>query len=143
MNAARIIIVSVALAVAVMGCSSRTVVRAGSEKRTGPVVVAQDSKEKGGPPPHAPAHGYRHKQAEDGVVLVYDSKIAVYVVTGHNHCYFSNGVYFQFFSGTWKMSKTVSGPWRIVVERDVPSGLKVKYASHQGKTGKAKSKIAK
>lgn len=142
MNAARIVIVSVALAVVVTGCSSRTVVRAGSKKSTDPVVVAEDSK-RGGPPSHAPAHGYRHKHPEDGVVLVYDSKLAVYVVTGYKHCYFTNGVYFRYSNDVWELSKRVAGPWKIVIVRDVPPGLKVRYADHRGKTTKLKSKQAK
>lgn len=141
MNAARIVLASVALAVAVTGCSSRTVVRAGSQKTTEPVVVSEDSK-MGGPPPHAPAHGYRDKHPEDGVVLTYDSKLAVYVVTGYTHCYFTNGVYFRYMDDTWKLSKRVAGPWKIVIERDVPSGLKERYAEYHDKTAKLKSKQA-
>lgn len=141
MNAARIIIASVALAVVVSGCSSRTVVRAGSKKSTDQVVVVEDSK-KGGPPPHAPAHGYRHKQPEDDVVLVYDSNLAVYVVSGHKHTYFTNGVYFRYMDDTWKLSKRAAGPWKIVVERDVPTGLKARYAEYHDKTAKMKSKQA-
>ena len=34
-----------------------------------------------GPPPHAPAHGYRHKHP-DGVELVYKSNIGGYAVVG-------------------------------------------------------------
>ena len=141
MNAARIVLASVALAVAVTGCSSRTVVRAGSKKNTEPVVVADDSN-KPGPPAHAPAHGYRHKHSEDGVELVYDSKLAVYVVSGYKHTYFTNGVYFRYMDDTWKLSKRVAGPWKIVIERDVPSGLKERYAEYHHKTAKMKSKQA-
>ncbi len=142
MNAARIVLASVALAVAVSGCSSRTVVRAGSQKNTEPVVVADESK-KPGPPAHAPAHGYRHKHLEDGVELVYDSKLAVYIVSGYKHTYFTNGVYFRYMDDTWKLSKQVAGPWKIVIERDVPSGLKERYAEYYDKTSKLKSKQAK
>ena len=142
MNAARIVLASVALAVAVSGCSSRTVVRAGSKTNTEPVVVADDSK-KPGPPAHAPAHGYRHKHPEDGVELVYDSKLAVYIVSGYKHTYFTNGVYFRYMDDTWKLSKRVAGPWKIVIERDVPSTLHERYAEHHDKTAKLKSKQAK
>ncbi len=139
MNAARVLIVSVALAVAVLGCSSRTVVKAGGQKSSPPVVVVKDSK--GGPPPHAPAHGYRHKHAKDNVVLTYDSGIAVYIVSGHKDCYFNDGVYFRYSKSSWGMSAQIGGPWKVaVVDRDVPSGLKVKYA---GKSSKSKSKKAK
>ena len=142
MNAARIIITSVALAVVVSGCSSRTVVRAGSKKSTDQVIVVEDSK-KGGPPPHAPAHGYRHKHPEDGVELVYDSKLEVYIVSGYKHTYFTNGVYFRYIDETWKLSKRAAGPWKIVRERDVPSTLHARYAEYHDKTAKMKSKHAK
>ena len=141
MNVARIVLASVALAVVVSGCSSRTVVRAGSQKSTEPVFVTEDSK-KGGPPPHAPAHGYRHKHPDDGVVLVYDNHLAVYVVSGYKHTYFTNGVYFRYMDDTWKLSTRVAGPWKIVVERDVPSTLHARYAEHHDKTAKLKSKQA-
>ena len=141
MIAARLVLVLVALAVVVNGCSSRTVVRAGSQTNTEPVVVTEDSK-KGGPPPHAPAHGYRHKHPEDGVVLTYDSKLDVYVVTGYTHCYFTNGVYFRYMDDTWKLSKRVNGPWKIVIERDVPTALHARYAEYHDKTAKMKSNQA-
>ncbi len=144
MNAARVAIISLAVAVAVTGCSSRTVVRAGSKKSSGPVVVAEGSNKKGGPPPHAPAHGYRHKHARDGVTLTYDTGIAVYIVSGYKDCYFDDGFYFRYSSGSWEMSARIGGPWKVaVIDRDVPSGLKVKYAGHKGKSGKSKSKKAK
>ncbi len=139
MNAVRIVIVSAALAAALSGCSSRTVVRTGDNKGTDPVVVTQDSKKKG-PPAHAPAHGYRYQHAEDGVVLTYDSKIGVYVVTGYNHTYFNNSVYFRYASDRWELSKRVKGPWKAVVERDVPPGLKERYADYIDKTASLKSK---
>jgi hypothetical protein len=141
MNVARIVLVSVVLAVAVTGCSSRTVVRDGSKTSTDP-VVSPDSK-KGGPSPHAPAQGYRYTHPEDGVVLVYDSRVAVYVVTGYNHTYFSNGVYFAYMNDTWRLSKRVAGPWKIVIERDVPPALKARYADYKDKMAKLKSDDAK
>jgi hypothetical protein len=137
MNAARIVIVSVALAVAALGCSSRTVVKAGGQKSSPPVVVVKDSK--GGPPPHAPAHGYRHKHAKDNVVLVYDTGISVYIVSGYKDCYFNDGFYFRYSKSSWEMSAQIGGPWKIaVVDKDVPSGLKVKYAGKKSKSDKSK-----
>jgi hypothetical protein len=123
-NAARnIIIVSVAIAAATIGCSSRTVVHT---KRSPDVVVVKETK--GGPPPHAPAHGYRKKHGKDNVVLKYDAGIAVYVVKGHRDCYFNDGVYFRLSGSTWETSARIDGPWKVaVVDRDLPDGLKKKY----------------
>ena len=56
---------------------------------SGPVVL-----KKAGPPPHAPAHGYRHKH-EHGVELVFDSQLGVYVVVGWKDHFFSAGRYYR------------------------------------------------
>ena len=131
MNAARVVIMSVAIATAVVGCSSRTVVYPGG-KRNPDVVVAKETK---GPPPHAPAHGYRHKHNKDNVVLQYDAGLAVYVVSGQRDCYFDDGVYFRYSGGTWELSARIGGPWKVaVVDRDLPSGLKKKYKKQKQQT---------
>jgi hypothetical protein len=48
-----------------------------------------------GPPPHAPAHGYRAKTGE-GLAIVYDSKLRVYVVVDVLNHYYHNGFYYRF-----------------------------------------------
>lgn len=140
MNAARsVIIVSVAIATATLGCSSRTVVHT---KRNPEVVVVKETK--GGPPPHAPAHGYRQKHGRDNVVLQYDSGLAVYVVSGYRDCYFNDGVYFRLSSSTWEVSARIDGPWKVaVVDRDLPDGLKKKYKSKYKTQGKKSGHKAK
>lgn len=87
-----------------------------------------------GPPPHAPAHGYRHKHQEHGVELVYDSGLGVYVVVElPNHFYFE-GRYYRHGESQWEIGVHVDGPWEVVVEDSLPKGLRGK------KKGKGKAK---
>ena len=60
--------------------------------------------QKGGPPPWAPAHGYRHKH--HGADLVFDAHIGVYVVVGHPHVYFHDGHYFRRVTRTGSAAAT-------------------------------------
>ncbi len=86
-----------------------------------------------GPPPHAPAHGYRHKHQDHGVELVYDSGLGVYVVVElPNHFYFE-GHYYRHRESQWEIGVHVDGPWEVVVEESLPKGLR-------GKKGKGKPK---
>lgn len=85
-----------------------------------------------GPPPHAPAHGYRQKH--QGVELVYDSGRGVYVVVKlPNHFYFG-GHYYRQRESQWEIGVHVNGPWEVVVEESLPKGLR-------GKKGKGKPKV--
>ena len=86
-----------------------------------------------GPPPHAPAHGYRHKHQDHGVELVYDSGLGVYVVVElPNHFYFK-GRYYRHGETQWEIGVHVDGPWEVVAEESLPKGLR-------GKKGKGKPK---
>lgn len=76
---------------------------------------------KNGPPPHAPAHGYRRKH-RDGVELVFDRKIGVYVVVGHAHIYFHDDHFYRFADG-WQISARFGGKWIAVRSDRVPPGL--------------------
>ena len=49
---------------------------------------------KPGPPPHAPAHGYRRKNP-DGIEVVFDVGVGVYVVLGHDGIYWDGGRYLR------------------------------------------------
>ncbi len=111
-----------AMICAVSACKSR--VRYAS---TGTAVTGKAS----GPPPHAPAHGYRHKQA-NGVVLVYESKLGVYVVSGYNNYYYDKSYYRSRSSG-WQIAVNIDGPWKSVSTKKIPRGL-------QKKKGKSKHK---
>lgn len=75
-----------------------------------------------GPPPHAPAHGYRHRHS-DGVDLVYQSKLGVYLVAGSSDLYFHNDHFYRFHKNAWQTSAHVEGPWKPVKEKKLPTGL--------------------
>jgi hypothetical protein len=101
-----------------MGCS-RTVVYKGDDPD---VVVVADQHP--GPPAHAPANGYRRHHPGDGVVLVYDADLQVYVVDNHPGCYYTAGQYFRWKSA-WQWSVDIGGPWKAVaMESDLPHGLR-------------------
>jgi hypothetical protein len=91
---------------------------------------------RGGPPPHAPAHGYRHKQSNHD--LVFDSGLGVYVVLGRPDYYFWDNRYYRYHDGHWQFSADVDGRWY----RDdgyVPRKLyhsKQRANGPQGKKGK-------
>jgi hypothetical protein len=88
-----------------------------------------------GPPPHAPAHGYRHKHKVEGVDLVYDSGRRVYVVVGLPDHYYYDGHFFRIRGAQWEMSLNTTYGWKPVYENSIPPGLR--------KKGKAKGKLKK
>jgi len=87
-----------------------------------------------GPPPHAPAHGYRHKHREHGVELVYDSGLGVYVVVELADHFYFKGHYYRHGEIQWEIGVHVDGPWEVVAEESLPKGLRGK------KRGKGKPK---
>lgn len=103
------------------------------------VSVCSTSREKigrgNGPPPHAPAHGYRHKHKSKGVELVYDSGRGVYVVVGLPDHYYYDGHFFRIRGAQWEISLNTDGGWKPVYEDSIPPGLR--------KKGKAKGKWKK
>jgi hypothetical protein len=87
--------------------------------------------EKKGPPPHAPAHGYRHKH-HDGHQLVYDSKIGAYVVVNLPDTYFANDLYLRMSTdGRWMASATLGRGWRVALASEIPP--KMRHSKHKGK----------
>lgn len=76
-----------------------------------------------GPPPHAPAHGYRHKHG-DGIVLVYDAGMKVYVVSGASDRYYWEGNYYRRRGGQWQLSVSLRGPWTVASKSALPAGLR-------------------
>lgn len=78
-----------------------------------------------GPPPHAPAHGYRHKHS-NGVELVYQSSTGVYLVAGYSNYYFYNNKYFRLKNGSWEASVHLDRSWKQVSEKKLPPGLQKK-----------------
>ena len=113
-----VIVSGAAALLTVFGCSST--------KRTGTVVVVDrgvvvESSSKHGPPPHAPAHGYRARH--ENCDLVYDSGIGVYTVVGHRGCYYRDSRYYRRSGNSWQISNTIRGPWRTTTISSVPNGL--------------------
>ena len=102
---------------------------------------------KGGPPAHAPAHGYRKKHSQ-GPDLVFDSGLGVYVVVGMADLYFHNDQFFRLRNGQWEISVGYEGPWSVSTSAKVPPGLqkkgkgkgpgKGKGQGNQGGKGKGK-----
>jgi hypothetical protein len=139
MNASRMLVAIVVLAAVGLsaGCTRKVVYK---EKSPEPPVVIHDH-DHGGPPPHAPAHGYRHKHEGDDVVLVYDKHLDVYIVSGYRDCYYTAGQYFRFVDGSWEWSVSVSTGWKIVADyREVPSSLCSKHGKGKSHGNKDKGK---
>ena len=87
-----------------------------------------------GPPPHAPAHGYRYKH--QGHDVVYDSKLGVYVVVGLQNYYFYDNYYYRHDDNHWYYSPYLDKDWRDYKEGKLPPGLAKKH----GNKGKGKGK---
>ena len=77
------------------------------------------------PPPHAPAHGYRHKHS-DGVELVYQSTTGLYLVSGYSNYYFYNNKYLRLKDGLWEASVHFDRSLKPVSEKKLPPGLQKK-----------------
>lgn len=139
MKTTRLMVLTIVIAAGILSACTRAVVYKESspkpvykQKSPTPVIISEDGH---GPPPHAPAHGYRAKHQGDDVVLVYDRHLAVYVVSGQRDCYYSAGQYFRFVDGSWEWSVSVSTGWAVVASyHDVPSSLCAKH-------GKGKHKV--
>lgn len=80
-----------------------------------------------GPPPHAPAHGYRAKY--QGHDLVYDSNLGVYVIIGLQDYYYGDGYYYRHTDDHWYYSKDLDNHWDNYDDRQLPPGLAKKYYS--------------
>ena len=129
----RTLIVGGALAGVAIGCAPGTSLTVGN--RGAPVRV-----EHPGPPPHAPAHGYRHKQRQNGhdVELVFDSGLGVYVVVGVPNHFYWDGTYLRLDDGRWYASVEIDGGWKPRDSGSLPPGLRKK--SHASKNGRGHGK---
>ncbi len=107
--------------VSLSACVGRTAVRYDSDPH---YAHSDDRYYKQGPPPHAPAHGYRHKYHNHD--LIYDSGLRAYIVVGFPDYYFDNGFYFRYREGDWEMSGRIDDDhgWKHADDRYVPSKLK-------------------
>ncbi|NQY27333.1 MAG: hypothetical protein HRT92_09185 [Piscirickettsiaceae bacterium] len=113
------------------GCVDSAAVRYGDSGR---------STYKSGPPPHAPAHGYRHKHHKHD--MSYDSGLGAYIVLGKREVYFDDGLYFRYRSGDWQASVNLGNGWYDTNKKVVPHKLwsykdrdykHAKQKSHRGK----------
>ena len=96
--------------------------------------------QKPGPPPHAPAHGYRHKHHR-GHELVYDSGIDAYIVVNVPETYFGNNLYLRLSTdGKWMVSATLGGGWRVAAGNEIPYKLKAYKEKRKKKNKKFKKK---
>lgn len=93
-----------------------------------------------GPPPHAPAHGYRRKH--QGHDHVWDADLGVYVVVDLPDMWFLDGHYFRFASEHWEVSAGVRGPWRVAALESVPGRLVEKRHPHGAPPGQAKKRTS-
>jgi len=66
-----------------------------------------------GPPPHAPAHGYRYHYGHDDVDLVWDAPLGVYLVVGFPSVYFWDGHYYRYHDRVWHRGAGPRGRWAV------------------------------
>ncbi len=98
-----------------------------------PVVTSPAHARGHGPPPHAPAHGYRHKHYRDGVNLVFNAGLGVYVVADRPDYYWHVDRYLRWAAGEWRVSSRIDGTWVVVSNDRVPAKLVAKHAKHRKK----------
>ena len=80
---------------------------------------------KHGPPAHAPAHGHRRKYVE-GVELIFDAGMGVYVVVGCVDHYYYDGYFFRLDGDVWQVSLYPDRGWGPLGHKTLPSGLPAK-----------------
>ncbi|NOX90913.1 MAG: hypothetical protein GXP18_00245 [Gammaproteobacteria bacterium] len=74
------------------------------------------------PPPHSPAHGYRHSYYNHR--LQFDTGFGAYVVIGNPGLYFYNNYYMRFYSGGWQISNRLGNPWLPAHQNNIPHQLR-------------------
>lgn len=139
MNALCKTVLILSLSLFFMGCNTLGV---GVE---GPAVSGNAPRyHKQGPPPHAPAHGYRYKH-QNGYEMQYDSGVEAYVVLNIPETYFGNNLYIRFSTdGRWMVCATLDGNWKVAAGNEIPPKLKLhKEKKSYTKDKKKKSKNGK
>ncbi|MGE5295404.1 MAG: hypothetical protein ACM3VT_11305 [Solirubrobacterales bacterium] len=81
----------------------------------------------GGPPAHAPAHGYR-RQHICGFELVFDVGLGLYVAVGMTDVYYHEGHFYRCRNGVWEIS-IGAVTWEPVVIEKMPGSLQIKAKS--------------
>lgn len=98
----------------------------------GPAACIHHGHHGAGPPPHAPAHGYRHHHDHHGVDLVWDAHLGVYAVVGFPSLYFWDGYYYRYHDGFWQTASRPRGSFKPY-RGHVPPGLAKKHGrKHHG-----------
>lgn len=90
---------------------------------------------KADPPPWAPAHGYRYKH-DDGVDLIFDSGLGLYIVVDFPNIHFSNDHFYRWNDDKWQRSTSFNGPWEIINSNQLPPGLQKDNEKRKGKEKK-------
>lgn len=88
------------------------------------------------PPPHAPAHGYRHKH--HGHDLVFDVHLGVYIVGGLIDHYYHHGRFYRYKSHYWDYSDQLDGKWHRSEHKRTPPSLSKKHHSKHARKGNNK-----
>lgn len=78
-----------------------------------------------GPPPHAPAHGYRRKNRH-GLEMTFDSNVGVYIMMNYPMHYYWDGNYYRKSRNKWESSKDISKKWKSIKKQKLPKGLQNK-----------------
>lgn len=101
--------------------------------------VHSDTDRHDGPPPHAPAHGYRHKHRHQGqdLELVFDSDLGVYIVVGVPDRYYWNGYYLRIDADQWYASVNLDSEWEPRSDDSLPPGMKRHKKHPKAKRGKS------
>ena len=84
-----------------------------------------------GPPPHAPAHGYRRKH--HGGEIEFDSAWGVYVVVDFPGHYYYDDHYYRYRESHWQVGVHIDGPWKAISHEALPARIRGKHAA----TGKS------
>ena len=121
------------------GCGPFSSITIGQSNRLG---VGTDRAVRNGPPPHAPAHGYRHKQRNQGqdLDLVFDSNLGVYVVLSVPNHYYWNGYYLRIDGSQWYASTNIDSGWALRGDDSLPPGLKKQKKAKSKKSNPAKGR---
>jgi hypothetical protein len=115
-----LILATAMLSLGLAGCGDRHSVRYADDGR-----YYRD-----GPPPHAPAHGYRAKHHHHD--MIYDSRLGAYVVLGYDNYYYNDGWYFRYVDGFWQINVNLDDrDWRQADYYRVPEGLRNTKRSKQ------------
>ncbi|MBN4079249.1 hypothetical protein JYT26_01275 [Beggiatoa alba] len=127
MNRKHVYILLIALSLASLGgCYGRglLVIPAETHRYSSTTIITHR-----GPPPHAPAHGYRYRHFDHD--LRYDTGFGAYVVINSPGLYFYNDHYMRYYADSWQITNRLEGTWRPALGNDIPR--KLKMAKHRDK----------